>query len=177
MGYLTRARRHRQFVGLPAIAQVGGAFQPPLLLRNISRRQHRPGGCFHVAEGRRDGGLVGFVQGNEMGLHIVPLQIRRDQAQGRKTTWNGRDDDLANTQFPGQFGGMHGTRAAKGDQAEFPGVMAALHRDDAQCFRHGGVDHGQNAAGRRVNADAQGRGQMFLDGGDGLIGADRQAAR
>ncbi|GAA3308196.1 hypothetical protein GCM10020219_008840 [Nonomuraea dietziae] len=74
------------------------------------------------------------------------------------------DDDLADAELPGDEDGVHGARAAEGDQGELARLHAVLDRERADGLRHLGVGDVADALGQLQGVHVE----LCGEGGDGL---------
>ena len=95
---------------------------------------------------------------------------RHDESQRREHTGAQGNDHLGHTELRRQVVGMHGARAAEGEERRALGIAAALGDVHAHGRRHRLVDDVVHGPGGRDAITPERLGEMLVDAMRGAIG-------
>ena len=157
--------RHVQFVRLTGIARIDGAIEAAPGGIDPGPLEHGTAFSLHGAESRLENGRVGGRRRGINRAHVVTPQVGANEAQGRERSRDWRTNDGCDAQLLGERRRVQGAGATECRQGEVARIVAALHRDDLQRFRHGIVDDIDDGGGGSPHVDAERDRQPLLDCG------------
>src|SRR5215216_4301243 len=145
---LKRVGLHGQLEGLAPVAEIGparvfGSVEVSFCL------------ALHLREPTLELISVHFVEGREVGAHVVAADVRDGEAEGGEDTAGTRDEDGLHAQLLSEGAGVHPAGPAEGEQGELPRVQAALDADDPERARHLRVRHTHGAQGDVLGREVQ----------------------
>src|SRR5215217_8836771 len=120
---LKRVSIHGQLEGLAPVAEVG----PARVFMSIEVSFCL---ALHLRELTLELFSVHFVEGREVGAHVVAADVRDGEAEGGEDAAGAGDEDGLHAQLLSEGAGVHPAGTAEGEQCELPRVKAALDADD-----------------------------------------------